>query len=78
MRTQIAKLRKHICFALLVASTAAFVSCASQHEQPSLVNDPDAPRYDSTIPWNRQEKWETGAQLSGMINPQESANPLDH
>jgi mannitol-1-phosphate/altronate dehydrogenase len=71
MRTPVAKLRKYLCLALLVASACAFVSCASEHAQPRLVDDPDAPRYDSAIPWNRQEKWETGAQLSNMINPQQ-------
>lgn len=69
MRTLIAKLRRHVCLALLVTSTAGFVSCASQRDQARLVEDPDAKHYDSAIPWNRQEKWEMGAQLSGMIDP---------
>jgi hypothetical protein len=68
MRTQLAELRRHVCLTLLAGSTAAFVSCASEHQQARLVDDPDAPKYDSAIPWNRQEKWEQGAAISEMMN----------
>ena len=70
MRTQVAELRKYVCLALLAASTAAFVSCASEHQQAGLVDDPDARHYDSAIPWNRQEKWEQGTAVSDMIQQQ--------
>jgi hypothetical protein len=43
------------------------VSCASQKEQVALVKDPDA-HNESQIPWNKQEKWETGAEMAGMTN----------
>ena len=67
MRIQLAELRKYVCLALLAASTAAFVSCASDRPQARLVDDPDAQHYDSAIPWNRQEKWEQGAAISDMM-----------
>ena len=44
-----------------------FVSCAAQKEQVRLVDDPDAHR-ESTIPWDKQEKWETENQFSGMTD----------
>jgi hypothetical protein len=49
------------------ASTVAFVSCASQKQQVRLVDDPED-RGASTIPWNKQEKWETGGQFAGMTD----------
>jgi hypothetical protein len=53
--------------ALLLASTAMFVSCASQRDQVALVDDPDN-HHDSAIPWNKQEKWETGGQFANMTD----------
>jgi len=41
------------------------VSCASE-KPPALVGDPnDHP--ESTIPWNRQEKWEVGAGIPSQL-----------
>jgi hypothetical protein len=51
----------------LLASTTLFVSCASQKQQVRLVDDPDA-RRESTVPWNKQEKWEMENQFSGMTD----------
>lgn len=58
-------LKREIATALLLVSTTLFVSCASQKQQVRLVDDPDA-RRESTMPWNKQEKWETENQFSGM------------
>jgi len=60
-------LKRKIAFALILASTTLFVSCASQKEQVRLVDDPDDHR-ESTIPWNKQEKWETEGQFAGMTD----------
>jgi hypothetical protein len=60
-------LKREIATALLLASTTLFVSCASQKQQVRLVDDPDA-RRESTLPWNKQEKWETENQFSGMTD----------
>jgi hypothetical protein len=63
MLVQVHKLRKHVASALLCAFVVTFASCASTKETPPLVADPDD-HGDSTIPWNRQEKWEmAGGQL---------------
>ncbi|MGH8101215.1 MAG: hypothetical protein ACREIW_07950 [Chthoniobacterales bacterium] len=37
-------------------------SCATQKQSARLVDDPDA-KQESTIPWNKQETWEAGAEL---------------
>ena len=37
-------------------------SCATQKKPDHLVNNPDATR-ESTIPWNKQEQWESGAEM---------------
>jgi hypothetical protein len=67
MRTRIADLKRSIALGLLLASATVLVSCASQKEQMRLVDDPDD-HHDSTIPWNKQEKWETGGQFANMTD----------
>jgi hypothetical protein len=64
MLARVHKIRKNLTSALLCALAIAIASCASTKEAPRLVADPDD-HGDSTIPWNKQEKWETtGGQLS--------------
>ena len=63
MLAQVHKLRRNVTSALLFVLAIAVTSCASTKETPRLVSDPDD-RGDSTIPWNKQEKWETAGQLS--------------
>jgi hypothetical protein len=41
-------------------------SCATQ-KQTALIQDPDA-HHESSIPWNKQESWETGSQFAGMTD----------
>ncbi len=67
MRALIPSLKREIATALLLASATMFVSCASQKQQVRLVDDPDA-HHESTIPWDKQEKWETENQFSGMTD----------
>jgi hypothetical protein len=60
--------RRKLCLtiALLSATLASFSSCATEKPQTALIADPDA-RAESSIPWNKPEKWETGAQLPGGL-----------
>ena len=60
--------RRKLCLtiALLSATLASFSSCATEKPQTALINDPDA-HAESSIPWNKPEKWETGAQLPGGL-----------
>jgi len=55
-----------LTIALLGGILASFSSCATEQPQTALIADPDA-RAESTIPWNKPEKWETGAQLPGGL-----------
>jgi len=68
MLAQIRRLRRPITSILLVAAAGTMISCASQKEQVALVKDPDA-KPEGTMPWNKQEKWETGgAQFANMTD----------
>jgi Spy/CpxP family protein refolding chaperone len=68
MLARIPDLKRKIATALLLATTATFVSCASQKQDVALVKDPDA-KHESMIPWNKQERWETaGGNLSGITD----------
>jgi hypothetical protein len=67
MLAQIPKLRRNIGSVLLCALAITIASCASQKEQVRLVDDPDD-HHESAIPWNKQEKWETGGQFAGMTD----------
>ncbi len=67
MLAQIPKLRKNVTSVLLCASAITLASCATQKDSPRLVDDPDD-HQESVIPWNKQEKWETGGQFAGMTD----------
>jgi hypothetical protein len=73
MLALVPKLRKNITSALLFATMITFVSCATQKDPPRLVNDPDE-HSESTIPWNKQEKWELGSQGSAALGPTGSSD----
>ena len=53
-----------VCLGTIVSLS----SCATTKEQPktALINDPDA-QNESTIPWNKPAKWESGANLPGGL-----------
>jgi len=66
MLAQVHKLRRIVVPVLLCAFVVAITSCAT-HKETALVKDPDE-HHDSAIPWNKQEKWETGGQFQGMTD----------
>ncbi len=66
MLAQIRKLRIFVVPALLCAFAVGLTSCATQKDT-ALVQDPDD-RHDSSIPWNKQEQWETSGQFAGMTD----------
>jgi len=66
MLAQVRNLRTIVVPVLLCAFMVAMTSCATQKET-ALVQDPDD-HHASTIPWNKQEKWETGGQFAGMTD----------
>ena len=65
MRARIPKLKRTVAGALLLASTMALISCASEKQPMTVVKDPDNQK-DSAIPWNKQEKWEVGADMAAV------------
>jgi hypothetical protein len=50
----------------LLASLSVLGACATQKEPPRLVNDPDS-KPESSLPWNKQEKWEVGGGIPGAL-----------
>jgi hypothetical protein len=66
MLAQIRKLRRLLFSALLCALGTIMVSCSTQQDA-RLVSDPDD-HHDSSIPWNKQEQWETGGQFQNMTD----------
>ncbi len=52
--------------ALAICATGALTSCASKQE-PALISDTGNTR-ESSIPWNKQEKWESQGQFAGMTD----------
>lgn len=67
MLAQIRKQTGKISTLLLLAGTGLLISCASQKDHVTLVNDPDA-KPEGSMPWNKQEKWETGGQFANMTD----------
>jgi hypothetical protein len=60
--------KRTISVLLLLAGCVAFVGCATQQRpNVALVDDPDD-KKESQIPWNKQEKWETQSQFTGMTD----------
>ena len=67
MLAQIHKHQRKVAAALLLVAASLLASCATQKEHVALVNDPDA-KPESAMPWNKQEKWETGGQFANMTD----------
>ena len=67
MLAQIRKHERKVAAALLLVAGSLLASCASQNENVALVKDPDA-KSESAMPWNKQEKWETGGQFANMTD----------
>jgi uncharacterized lipoprotein len=65
MLAQVPKHRKNILAVLWFALAMTLASCASQSESVRLVDDPDDHR-DSSIPWNKQEKWEMAPDMNQL------------
>lgn len=61
--------RRKLCLtiALLSATLASFSSCATEKPRTALINDPDS-QAESSIPWNKPAKWETGANIPGGMS----------
>jgi hypothetical protein len=66
LETPARRLRSLIPAFCLLAGALLFTSCATEAPQTALISDPDA-RKESSIPWNKPAKWESGANVPGGI-----------
>ena len=66
--TPIRSHRRTVCLTmvLLAATAGLFSSCATEKPRTALISDPDA-QSESSIPWNKPAKWESGANVPGGI-----------
>ena len=55
-----------LTIALFALAAGAFSSCATQKPRTALISDPDS-QNESSIPWNKPAKWESGANVPGGI-----------
>jgi hypothetical protein len=65
MLAQIRKHRKIIAGLLLLCSLSALVGCATK-SPPVLVSDPEH-KAESTLPWNKQERWELAGGIPSQL-----------
>jgi hypothetical protein len=65
----LALIRKHekaVVRLLLVSGLSTFVACATQKDPPVLVADPEH-KAESTLPWNKQERWELAGGIPSQL-----------
>ncbi len=62
--------------ASLTLVAGGFSSCATQKPRTALINDPDS-QTESSIPWNKPAKWESGANVPGGIGGGGTGGPGD-
>ena len=65
MLGQVRNIGKTLTLTVLFAFAFGLVSCASKR-QVALVDDPD--QVESSIPWNKREKWEDTGPMSGLTD----------
>lgn len=65
MLAQIRRVVSKLAIGLILAAGFMLVSCATQKQNVALVEDPNGEK-ESSIPWNKQEKWENTGPLSGI------------
>jgi hypothetical protein len=66
MLAQVRKLDKRLTGPLLMVATISLISCASEKQPMSVVKDSETQK-ESAIPWNKQEKWEVGSDMSSAF-----------
>jgi hypothetical protein len=67
MLAQVSKLKKSVTGSLLIAAIISLISCASERQPVSVVKDSEVEK-ESAIPWNKQEKWEVGSEMSALTD----------
>ena len=71
--------RRQPCLTIVLFGAAAtlFCSCATEKPRTALINDPDAQK-ESSIPWNKPAKWESGANVPGAVGGGLSGGSIDN
>lgn len=64
MQGLLLKIRRESANVLMLVVAATLVGCAK--DQPPLVGD--STKNESSMPWNKQEKWETQGQMGGITD----------
>jgi hypothetical protein len=59
--------KRTISCLLLLLGCLFCAACASEEHTVALVDDPDA-KKESSIPWNKQEKWESQGQFGNLTD----------
>jgi uncharacterized lipoprotein YajG len=59
--------KRAISSLLLLLGCLFYAACASEQHTIALVDDPDA-KKESSIPWNKQEKWESQGQWGDLTD----------
>lgn len=67
MLAQIHKTIGKLSLVLVIGTGFLFVSCATEKHNVALVDDPSDEKG-SSIPWNKQEKWENSGPLNGVTD----------
>lgn len=65
MLVRVPNFKKSVTNSLLIAAVITLISCASEKQPVSVVKDSDTQK-ESALPWNKQEKWEVGADMSQL------------
>jgi outer membrane biogenesis lipoprotein LolB len=65
MQGLLLKIRRESANVLMLVVAATLLGCAK--DQPALVDD-SSTKNESSMPWNKQEKWETQGQMGGITD----------
>jgi hypothetical protein len=67
MRGQLPEIKRAFTVGLVVGATFLEISCATEKQPVSVVKDSETQK-ESAIPWNKQEKWEVGSDMSALTD----------
>lgn len=59
--------KRTIALGLFLVGITFLSGCATEKKTVALVSDPDQQK-ESTIPWNKQEKWESQGQWGNLTD----------
>lgn len=66
MLALVRKRKKFAARFFFLCALSTFAACATQKEPPALVSDLNG-KPESTLPWNKQEKWELGGGIPSQL-----------